>query len=137
MDLRSDSASGVREWEEPWAAPFDHGTHHPVRYELGERRGRTFDVAVFKSPPEDLLLSVEIVQEEDGAFYMRAIEVDVSVEGANAAEALRELSGSVRDWLEYIGEEELVLAPELEHHRRYLALLDFGPLTWFRARTAG
>jgi hypothetical protein len=135
MELRLDSVGGVREWQEPSVAPFDHGRPHSVRYEVSsERPGRTFNVAALKSPPRDLLLSVEIAQEE-GVFYMRAVEVDVSVEGDNPAEVLRGLSESVKDWLEFLRDEKPALASHLEGQERYVALLDFHPLTWFRART--
>ncbi len=134
MELRLDSVGGVREWSEPSGAPFDHGERHSVSYELRERPGVTYSVIAPKAPPRDLLLSVEIAQ-ENGVFYMRASEVDVSVEGDGPTEALRDLGESVRDWLEYLQEEEPALAPDLEGQRRYIALLDFDPLTWFRART--
>lgn len=75
MELRIESAGGIREWREPLAAPFDRVQYQKVRYEFGERSGRVFSVPVVKSPPDELLLSVEIVQ-ENNVFYMRAIEVD-------------------------------------------------------------
>lgn len=134
MELRLDSVGGVREWSEPSTTPFDHGEHYPVSYELSGRPGLTYNVVALKAPPRELLLSVEIA-EENGAFYMRASEVDVSVEGDSPTEALQDLSESVRDWLEYLQEENPALVSTLESQQRYVALLDFNPLTWFRART--
>jgi hypothetical protein len=136
MDLRLDSVGGVREYEEPSTTPSDHGEHYSVHYEIGERPSRTFMVVAPKRPSEDLLLSVEIA-EENGAFYMRAVEVDVSVEGDNPSETLQDLSASVREWLEYLREEEPALASDLENQRRYVALLRFDSSTWFKARTVG
>ncbi len=136
MELRLDPVGGIREWQEPSTTPFGHGEYHPIRYELGERTGRTFKVTARKSPPSELVLSVEIAQ-ENGAFYMRATQVDVSVEDDNPAEVLRDLAESVKDWLEYLRDEELTLVSGLEGQRRYVALLEFDPSTWFRARTLG
>lgn len=133
---RVQSAGGIREWREPWATPSDHVQHPKPRYVVGERPGRVFNVFVAKSPPDELLLSVEIVQ-ENNVFYMRAIEVDVSVEEEHPGDVLRSLRNSVKDWLEYLAEENPILAPDMESQRRYVALLDFDPLTWFRARTLG
>lgn len=136
MTVRLDPVGGVREWIEPMSTPFDRGLKHTVRYELAENLGYTFNVVAPKRPPDDLFLSVEIA-EDNGAFYMRATEIDVSVEGDSPAEAIRELSEAVKDWLEYLREEKPALVADLENQRRYVALLDFAPLTWFRARTVG
>lgn len=103
----------------------------PVRYVVPPTV-ETFKVRVpWLRVPSELLLSVEAAS-ENGAFYMRAIEVDVAVEGETPLEALLDLLAAVRGWLEYLREEMPKLAPDLEPQRRYVALLNYEPSGWIR-----
>lgn len=102
----------------------------PVRYEVLPTV-EAFKVRVPLGVPSELLLSVEAAS-ENGAFYMRAIEVDVAVEGETPLEALLDLLAAVRGWLEYLREEMPKLAPDLEPQRRYVALLDYESSGWIR-----
>jgi hypothetical protein len=80
-------------------------------------------------PPESLLLTVEVVS-ENGAYFLRAVEVDVSIEEDDVQEAFRTLLDTVKDWLEFL-ESEPRLTSDLEPQRQYTKLLRYEPYTWF------
>ncbi len=121
-------AGGIRKFPAPTSAPTQQFSVH---YNL-EQQHRTFNVAVPKSPPEELLLNVEAAV-ENGAVFMRAIEVDVAVEGETHQEAVQSLARTIMGWLEFLREEEPELAPDLEPQRGYIELLRYHPLTWFKS----
>lgn len=91
---------------------------------------RRFVVPTSLAPPESLLLDIEVAF-ENGVYFLRAVEVDVAIEEEKPQDAFRSLTEAVRGWLEYLGEESPVLAPDLEPQRRYTRLLRYEPDTWF------
>ena len=100
-----------------------------MRYEP-TRTVVAFNVEASVTPPEDLLLDIEVVS-ENGAYFVRAVEVDVAVGEDDAQEAFRSLVEAVKGWLVYLDEEKPDLAPDLEPQRRYTDLLRYEPHTWF------
>jgi len=82
------------------------------------------------APPDNLLLDIE-VEAENGAYSLRAVQVDVTAEEDDPAEAFLSLTEAVKGWLEYLEEEDPALAPDLEPQRRYTRLLRYAPATWF------
>jgi hypothetical protein len=83
-------------------------------------------------PPEDLLLNVEM-SFENQVVYMRAVEVDISTEGETPQEALQGLVGGIKEWLEFLREEQPELVADPEEQRRYVNLLRYSPDTWFKS----
>ena len=129
MSLETIPTEGVRDFPPPESTSPEVGVS--VRYNL-QRPRRIFNVTVPKSPPERLLLNVE-AEVEEGAVFVRAIEVDVAVEGDTPEQALQSLVRNITGWLEYLQEEQPALASDLEPQRRYVGLLRYHPLTWFKS----
>ena len=129
MSLNAIPAGGVREFPAPEATPYGE-QRFSVRYKMSRTRG-TYSVPVPKSPPDHLLLSVE-TEIENGAVFMRAVEVDVAVEGDAPEDTLMVLIDTIEGWLRFLRDEEPTLAPELEPQRRYVELLRYHPVTWFK-----
>jgi len=121
---------GLSEVPEPRGTQRDEGAVPLVRYRTPASAG-TFRVGAPRRPPHNLRLTVEAAL-ENGAFFMRAIEVDVAVEGDTILDALHSLIATTKGWLEYLQEESPELASDLEGQRRYVALLDYQPPTWFK-----
>lgn len=121
-------AGGVNKSSQPRSTP-QNGGRFSVRYEP-TKTVMAFNVEASVPPPEDLLLDIEIAS-ENGAYFLRAVEVDVAVEEDDPQEAFRSLVEAVKGWLEYLEEEKPVLAPDLEPQRHYTHLLRYAPHTWF------
>jgi hypothetical protein len=122
------AAGGIGEVSEP-----RHTRSGRTEYSIRYNRSTTvvnFNVDVSTAPPENLLLDIE-VESEDGAYSLRAVQVDVTVEEDDPGEAFLSLTEAVKGWLEYLTEEDPVLAPDLESQRRYTRLLHYAPDTWF------
>ncbi len=120
---------GLRELSRPADTQSD-GETLSVRYRPREVP-RAFSIPLPATPPDDLLLDVEAAV-EGRTVFMNARELGVSVEADGAYAALAVLIESIGEWLEYLREENPRLAPELEQQRRYVELLDYEPVTWFR-----
>jgi hypothetical protein len=129
MSPETISAGGVGEASEPRSTPY-RGDRFSVRYGPSGGISTTFNVEASVRPPEDLLLGMEVAF-ENGAYSVRAVEVDVVVEEETPQEAYHSLLETVKDWLEYLDEEQPELAPDLEPQRRYTRLLRYEPYTWF------
>lgn len=126
-------AGGVAEASEPRGTPYNGGTL-AIRYRVTEpaEAARAFTVRTPVSPPEDLLLDVEVAV-ENHVVFLRAVQVDVAIEeDVMPLRAFSSLVSAVKGWLTYLEEEEPELAPDLEPQRRYTALLGYDPQTWFR-----
>jgi hypothetical protein len=122
-------AGGVGEASEPRSTPYQ-GDRFSVHYSPSRVVSTIFNVEATARPPEDLLLGMEVTF-ENGAYSVRAVEVDVIVEEETPQEAYHSLLETVKDWLEYLDEENPDLAPDLEPQRRYTRLLRYEPYTWF------
>ncbi len=92
-----------------------------------------FNVEAPVAPPKDLLLDIEM-KTKNGSYSLRAVQVDVTVEEDKALDAFDSLAVAVREWLEFLQEEDPVLADDLESQRRYTRLLRYDPGTWFALR---
>ena len=121
-------AGGVVEVAEP--ASTRRPEDWPIRY-VTESSGPVYEYRVPSRPSGELLLDVEIGVEDDIVF-MNAVDLDVAVEAADHLEAIRRLIDAVGDWLTYLRDSGPALSPELESQRRYVALLDHPPGTWFK-----
>lgn len=121
-------AGGVGESSEPRSTPYD-SERYSIRY---NRTGTVlaFNVKASVAPPKSLLLDIEM-ESENGAFSLRAVQVDVTVEEDEAQDAFLSLVDAVKGWLEFLQEENPGLAPDLESQRRYTRLLRYDPDTWF------
>ncbi len=128
MSPNTIAAGGIGESSEPRSTPYD-GERYSIRY---DRVGavQAFRVEASVAPPESLLLDIEVVSEND-AYSLRAVQVDVTVEEEEPQDAFVSLTDAVREWLEYLQDEDPVLAPDLEPQRRYTRLLRYAPHTWF------
>jgi hypothetical protein len=122
-------AGGIRETSEPRATPGEEG-ELSVSYEQVPA-ARSFSVPISPAPPENLLLDIEM-SIENGVYFLRAVEVDVVVEEEEPRDAFHSLTEAIRDWLEYLEEEQPALTPDLEKQRPYTRLLHYDSDTWFR-----
>jgi hypothetical protein len=134
MSPETIAAGEIAEVSEPRGTFKNGGTHH-IRYKAPEAV-RTFNVSMPPQPPEDLRLGLEVVF-ESGVVYMRAAEVDVSTEAETPFEATRSLVGGIREWLMFLREEQPNVAPNLEPQLRYVELLDYSSVTWFKPVRVG
>jgi hypothetical protein len=125
------TAGGVAESSQPRSTPYEGDESLLVRYRVPEAVW-TFSVITSPRPPEDLLLNVEM-SFENQVVYMRAVEVDISTEGETPQEALQGLVGGIKEWLEFLREEQPELVADLEEQRRYVNLLRYSPDTWFKS----
>ena|SRR5919107_1978876 len=122
------AVGGVGESSEPRSTSPD-SERFAIRYD----RARTmfsFNVEASVAPPDNLILDIE-VDSENGAYSLRAVQVDVTVEEDEPQDAFLSLIEAVKGWLDYLEEEDPVLASDLEPQRRYTRLLRYAPHTWF------
>lgn len=82
--------------------------------------------------PAEIQVHLELGAEDNGV-WAHIPELDVSAEGAHAAEALGNVVSAARDWLRYIQEEGPQLSDELSSQAQYVALLDAPEFSWFRS----
>ncbi len=122
------AAGGIGEASEP-RHTRDVSGYRSIRYNRSAAF-INFNVEVSPAPPDNLLLDIE-VESEGGTYSLRAVQVDVTVEDDGPQEAFLGLAEAVKEWLEYLEEEDPVLAPDLEPQRRYTRLLRYAPHTWF------
>lgn len=101
-----------------------------TRYARADR-AFAFNVEAPVVPPRSLLLDVEM-ETKNGSYSLRAVQVDITVEEDEPLKAFDSLADAVKEWLEFLQEEDPVLADDLEPQRRYTRLLRYDPGTWFR-----
>ncbi len=122
------AAGGIGESSQPRSTPYDGG-RYSIRYDRADRVF-AFNVETSVAPPKSLLLDIEMAS-ANGAYSVRAMQVDVTVEEDEPQKAFDSLADAVKEWLEYLQEEDPVLADDLEPQRRYTHLLRYAPHTWF------
>lgn len=128
MSPNTIAAGGVGESSEPRSTPYD-GERYSIRYNRA-KAVLAFSVEASTAPPKNLLLDIE-VESANGAYSLRAVQVDVTVEEEEPQDAFLSLTEAVKEWLEYLQDEDPALAPDLEPQRRYTYLLRYEPHTWF------
>lgn len=82
------------------------------------------------APPE-LRVSLELGKEASGV-WAHIPEIDVSAEGDDLSDAFYAVIAAAREWLSYVRDGEIELAPELNDQARYVPLLDAPVFSWFR-----
>lgn len=102
----------------------------PAKYK--ESGAVRYVVHVPASAPPEIQVQLELGEEEAGV-WAHIPELDVSAEGADAAEALSNILCAAREWLAYIREEGPQLAPQLAEQQRYVGLLDAEAFSWFKS----
>ncbi len=122
------AVGGVGESSEPRSTSPD-SERYTIRYDRAQRVF-SFNVEASVAPPDNLTLDIE-VDSENGAYSLRAVQVDVTVEEDEPQDAFLSLIEAVKGWLEYLEEEAPILAPDLEPQRRYTRLLRYASHTWF------
>lgn len=90
-----------------------------------------YRVQIRQSAPPELRINLELGR-EDAGVWAHIPELDVSAEGADINEAFRAVIAAARDWLDYIREGDVGLAPELAEQARYVPLLDAPEFSWFK-----
>lgn len=102
------------------------------RYKSSEKASPGYSVSAVGRAPAGLRVTLQLRQEEHGV-WARIDELDVSAEGADVFEALRNIIAAARDLLAYLQDEAPDLAEDLKVQARYVPLLEAKPSSWFRA----
>lgn len=101
----------------------------PVPADRGDMM--TYRVRLPASAPAELRVTLELGREENGV-WAHIPELDISAEGEELSEAFYGVIAAVRDWLSYIQDEQVELAPELHEQAKYVVLLDAPVFSWFK-----
>lgn len=120
--------SGIPELESPSSgtASFSY------RYLQPDSEIVSYQVRFVNPAPPALRVSLELGREANGV-WAHIPELDVSAEGADVAEAFRNVFGAAQAWLAYIRDESPDLSVELEGQARYVSLIDAPVFSWFKS----
>ncbi len=111
-------------------APVSTGPPVHLTYEREEIRSFRVDLPA-PAPPE-LRVNAHFGIEETGA-WASVPELDISAEGEDLGDALRNLISTTRDWLSYLREEQPELSEALRAQERYVPLHDAPEFSWFKS----
>ena len=110
----------------PTSATFD-GV--PVLTDRGDMM--TYRVRLPAPAPAELRVTLELGKEANGV-WAHIPELDISAEAEELNEAFYGVIAAARDWLSYIRDEQVELAPELQEQAKYIVLLNAPVFSWFK-----
>jgi len=97
----------------------------------GRTQMESYWVRLERPAPLELRMRLEVGQEE-GGVWAHIPELDISAEAGDLDHAFRAVVLAARDWLSYLRDEQVELAPALNEQAKYVALLDAPEFSWFR-----
>lgn len=115
----------------PTSATFDEVPFRLIADDAGGLHLTTYRVHLPAPAPSELRVSLELGREENGV-WAHIPELDISAEALDLNEAFYAVIAAAREWLSYIRDDQVELAPELQEQARYVVLLDAPVFSWFR-----
>lgn len=91
----------------------------------------TYRVLLPVPAPPELRVTLELGREANGV-WAHIPELDVSAEAEDMSGAFYAVIAAARDWLSYVRDDDVELAPELQEQAKYVVLLDAPVFSWFR-----
>lgn len=115
----------------PTSATFDEAPLRLITDDAGDLHLMTYRVHLPAPAPSELRVSLELGREESGV-WAHIPEFDISAEAHDLNEAFHAVIAAAREWLSFIQDEQVELAPELQGQAKYVVLLDAPVFSWFK-----